>query len=210
MEIRVKIIKKDFNHELVNCLWNSPQTHAINSHSIYFHLEDIILHKLIENFMIWTPYPRGSTPPTPAQFFTLPLFFNLFFGGIPPAQIQIFCPHPRPSDRRPHPFFVKSPRYPSPLTQASPVLPHNYDNSDISMWKVVSFLLTAIFTAIHVRNYEAFTHSSELINYIQWANHRPLFTKQTDVLPHKILWSLEATRFGYRLFQSLWNLISDF
>ena len=33
----------------------------------------------------------------------------------------------------------------------------------------------------------------------------PLFTKWVDVLPQD-MWSLEAARFGFRLFQSLWNL----
>ena len=67
---------------------------------------------------VWTPYPRGSTPPTPAQFFLptpAPFFFLFLFSGIP-VQKSDFLPPPiwPPPPPPPLPFFVKSPLPPSP------------------------------------------------------------------------------------------------
>ena len=63
----------------------------------------------------------GSGPPTPGaqlpyprpNFSSIPPFFPIFW-GVPPPKIPIFCPHPRPSNPRPRPIFVKSPPTPDP------------------------------------------------------------------------------------------------
>ena len=70
---------------------------------------------------LWTPYPLGFNPPTPAQIFAPYLcpLFSLFFWGVPLPKIPIFSP--RPADPcPPRPFLVKSPPTPDPLTPEPP------------------------------------------------------------------------------------------
>ena len=72
----------------------------------------VILHITVgEDRGVWTPCPRGSPPPTPAQFFlpTPAPFFPYFF-RVPPPKSRFFAPAPRPSGPRPRPFFVTSPQ----------------------------------------------------------------------------------------------------
>ena len=64
---------------------------------------------------VWTPYPRGSTPSTPAQFLTRyphPLLFQNFFPGTP-APKSDFLPPPPPIFRQkpPPPPPYRTPRH---------------------------------------------------------------------------------------------------
>ena len=74
---------------------------------------------------VWTPNPRGSTPPPcPAQFFPpyrRPIFSLFFFSGTP-AQNSEFCPrldHAIPSQR----IFRQKHPYPRPLISIAPSSP---------------------------------------------------------------------------------------